>query len=226
MSLLMEPVSGLRSLPGLDETAPDFTAKSTHGEIKLSDYTQKGKYVMLFSHPADFTPVCTTEFVEFARRIQEFDELNVQLIGVSIDSLYSHIAWMRDIEQYAHVKVTFPVVADLDQKVSQLYGMVHQASSNTSAVRAVFAIDPKQKVRVILYYPMQMGRNVDELLRVFKGLVTIDQNSVSVPANWQPGEAVIVPAPATVADADVRASSGSSSGLQVETWYLSRKTLP
>lgn len=213
------------SMPRINEQAPDFTGKSTHGEIRLSDYTSKGKYVMLFSHPSDFTPVCTTEFVEFARHAQEFDELNVQLIGVSIDSIYSHIAWVRDIEQHGGVEVKFPVIADLDQKVSQLYGMVHQASSDTSAVRAVFAIDPKQKVRMVMYYPMQLGRNVDELLRVFKGLRTIDENGVSVPANWQPGEPVIVPAPATVADAAKR-TNGGSAGLNVETWYLSRKDLP
>jgi peroxiredoxin (alkyl hydroperoxide reductase subunit C) len=226
MSTAVEQPVASGSMPRLNEQAPDFTAKSTHGDIRLSDYTSKGKYVMLFSHPSDFTPVCTTEFVEFARRAKDFDALNVQLVGVSIDSIYSHIAWVRDIEQHSEVEVKFPVVADLDQKVSQLYGMVHQAMSDTSAVRAVFAIDPKQKVRMIMYYPMQLGRNVDELLRAFKGLRTIDENGVSVPANWQPGEPVIVPAPATVADAAKRADSGSSSGLKVETWYLSRKDLP
>jgi peroxiredoxin (alkyl hydroperoxide reductase subunit C) len=211
-------------IPRIGETAPDFSAKSTHGQIKLSDYTSKGKYVLLFSHPSDFTPVCTTEFIEFARRSADFEKLNVQLIGVSIDSIYSHIAWVRDIEEHAKVKVTFPVIADLDQKVSQLYGLVHEAVSDTATVRAVFAIDPKGIVRALVYYPMQLGRNVDELIRIFQALQTTDQNSVSLPANWQPGDQVIVPAPATVDDAQKR-TNGGGAGLNVETWYLSKKTL-
>ena len=174
-------------IPRILEQAPDFKAKSTHGIIQLSDYTTKGKYVLLFSHPSDFTPVCTTEFIEFARRSADFERLNVQLIGVSIDSIYSHIAWVRDIERNAGVEVKFPVVADLDQKVSQAYGLVHEAASDTATVRAVFAIDPKQNIRAIVYYPMQLGRNVDELIRIFEALQTIDGNGVSVPANWKRG---------------------------------------
>jgi peroxiredoxin (alkyl hydroperoxide reductase subunit C) len=224
MSTVLEQATSTPRLPRLGEQAPDFTAKSTHGEITLSNYTAQGKYVLLFSHPSDFTPVCTTEFIEFARRYQEFEALNVQLVGVSIDSIYSHIAWVRDIEQYAGAEIKFPVVADLDQRIAQLYGMVHSAASDTSAIRAVFAIDPKQKVRTVLYYPMQLGRNVDELLRVFQGLQTIDNNGVSCPANWKPGESVIVPAPATVADAAKR-TNGGGAGLKVETWYLSKKDL-
>jgi peroxiredoxin 2/4 len=223
MSTAIEDVE--RRLPGLDEPAPDFKAKSTHGEIALSQYTSQGNYVMLFSHPSDFTPVCTTEFVEFARRIKEFEALNVQLLGVSVDSVHAHIAWVRDIEAFAGIDVTFPVVADLDQKVSRLYGMIHRASSSTSTVRAVFAIDPSQKVRVILYYPMQMGRNVDELLRVFQALRVIDNKGVSVPADWQPGERVIVPAPATVEEANRRAEAEPNSSLNVERWYLSMRDI-
>lgn len=225
MSTLVEYAGIGNGLPRLGEPAPDFTAKSTHGEIKLSNYTTLGKYVLLFSHPSDFTPVCTTEFIEFARRNDEFERLGVQLLGVSVDSIYAHIAWVRDIEQHAGAPVKFPVVADLDQKVSQLYGMVHHAVSDTAPVRAVFAIDPKQIVRAVLYYPMQLGRNIDELLRIFEGLRTVDRNGVSVPANWQPGEPVIVPAPATLADAAKR-TNGGGAGLDVQTWYLSRKTLP
>ena len=211
-------------IPRINEAAPDFQAKSTHGAIKLSDYTSKGKYILLFSHPADFTPVCTTEFIEFARRNDDFEKLNVQLIGVSIDSIYSHIAWVRDIEQNAGVKVKFPVVADLDTKVSQAYGLIHPEASDTSTVRAVFIIDPKQVIRAIIYYPMQLGRNVDELIRIFQGLQTIDANSVSLPANWKPGDQVIVPAPATVEDAAKR-TNGGGAGLNVQTWYLSKKEL-
>ena len=215
---------GESRIPRILEPAPDFEAKSTHGVIKLSDYTAKGKYVMLFSHPSDFTPVCTTEFIEFARRQADWDRLNVQLIGVSIDSVNAHIAWVRDIEQHAGVKISFPVIADLDQKVASAYGMVHEAVSDTAAVRAVFVIDPKQVIRAIIYYPMQLGRNVDELVRIFEAIQVSDANKVSLPANWQPGDQVIVPAPLTVDDAAKR-TNGGGAGLQVDTWYLSKKTL-
>jgi peroxiredoxin (alkyl hydroperoxide reductase subunit C) len=210
--------------PRINDVAPDFQAKSTHGVIKLSDYTSQGKYVMLFSHPSDFTPVCTTEFIEFAKRQADWDRLNVQLIGVSIDSVNSHIAWVRDIEQHAGVKIGFPVIADLDQKVAATYGMVHEAVSDTATVRAVFVIDPKQLIRAIIYYPMQLGRSVDELVRVFEAIQVGDANKVSLPANWQPGDQVIVPAPATTEDA-ARRLNGGGAGLQVDTWYLSKKTL-
>ncbi len=215
---------GESRIPRINEPAPDFDAKSTHGQIKLSDYTAKGKYVMLFSHPSDFTPVCTTEFIGFAQHQADWDRLNVQPIGVSIDSIYSHIAWVRDIEQHAGVKIQFPVIADLDFKVSTLYGMVHEAVSDTSTVRAVFVIDPKQTIRAIIYYPMQLGRNVDELVRIFEAIQVADANKVSLPADWQPGGQVIVPAPATVEDAAKR-TNGGGAGLQVDTWYLSKKTL-
>lgn len=212
-------------IPRILETAPDFEAKSTQGVIRLSDYTSKGKYVLLFSHPADFTPVCSTEFIAFARAWERFDRLGVQLIGISIDSIYSHIAWARDLEKAAGIEIKFPVIADLDQRVSSLYGLIHPEASDTATVRAVFAIDPKQVVRAIIYYPMQLGRNIEELVRVFQGLQTIDGNGVSVGADWTPGSDVIVPAPATLADAAKR-TNGGGAGLKVETWYLSRKELP
>jgi len=212
-------------IPRIMEPAPDFEAKSTGGLIRLSDYTSRGKWVLLFSHPADFTPVCSTEFIEFARNYDAFDKINVQLIGVSIDSVYSHIAWVRDLEQISGIPVKFPVVADLDQKVSAAYGLMHESASDTATIRAVFAIDPKGNVRALIYYPMQIGRNIDEIFRVFQALQTADANNVSCPANWRPGDAVIVPAPATVEDAAKRAS-GSGNGLDVTTWYLSKKDLP
>ncbi len=211
-------------IPRILEQAPDFEAKSTHGVIKLSDYLAQGKYVMLFSHPSDFTPVCTTEFIAFAKRQADWDRLNVQPIGVSIDSVFSHIAWVRDMEQIGGVKIQFPLVADLDFKVSIAYGLVHEAVSDTAAVRAVFAIDPKGKIRAIIYYPPQLGRSVDEIVRIFEAIQTSDKNGVSVGADWQPGQPVIVPSPATVADAEKR-TNGGGAGLQVETWYLSKKTL-
>ncbi len=211
-------------IPRILEQAPDFEAKSTHGVIKLSDYTSKGKYVMLFSHPSDFTPVCTTEFIAFAKRQADWDRLNIQPIGVSVDSVFSHIAWVRDMEQIGGVKIQFPLIADLDFKVSIAYGLVHEAVSDTAAVRAVFAIDPKQKIRAIIYYPPQLGRSVDEIVRIFEAIRTTDQNGVSLGADWQPGDPVIVPSPATVADAEKR-TNGGGAGLDVESWYLSKKTL-
>ncbi len=208
-------------IPRIMELAPNFEANSTYGLLRLSDYITSGKWVMLFSHPSDFTPVCSTEFVEFARRQAEFDKLNVQPIGVSIDSLHSHIAWVMDLERMTGVKITFPIVVDLDQKVSTAYGMVHEAVSDTATVRAVFAIDPKGMIRAMMYYPTQLGRNVDELLRMFEALQFSDLNGVSCPANWKPGDPVVVAAPATQAEAEKRAAGGN--GLDVKSWYLSTK---
>jgi peroxiredoxin 2/4 len=210
-------------LPRINEPAPQFQAKSTHGQISLSDYLQKGKWVVLFSHPADFTPVCTTEFAEFARHYDEFESRNVQLIGVSIDSVYAHIAWVRNIEENFKVKIQFPVVADLDQKVASLFGMVHEAVSDTAAVRAVFFIDPKGTIRALLYYPLSLGRNIDEIVRVIDALQTADANACSTPANWKPGDPVIVPAPVTQQDAEKRVAARE--GLDVQQWYLTRRNL-
>ena len=211
-------------IPRINEPAPEIEAKSTHGLIHLTDYTSKGKWVMLFSHPADFTPVCTTEFVEFARRQAEFDRLNVQPVGVAVDSIYAHIAWIRNIEDNFKVKIQFPVIADLDQKVAQAFGMVHQAVSDTATVRAVFFIDPRNTIRALLYYPLNLGRNVDELLRVFEALQTGEQNACALPANWKPGDAVIVPAPITQADAENRVQSNGN-GVDVTDWYFTKKKL-
>ena len=210
-------------IPRINEQAPDFQAKSTQGVIRLSDYTSRGKWVLLFSHPADFTPVCTTEFVEFARTFPEFEKRNVQLIGVSVDSVPAHIAWLRNIEQNFNVKVDFPVIADLDQKVAGLYGLVHETVSDTAAVRAVFFIDPKQNVRALLYYPQSLGRSIAEIVRVFDALQTADANAVSTPANWVPGKPVVVPPPQTKQDADVRAKANGD--LKVKDWYFAEKEL-
>jgi peroxiredoxin 2/4 len=210
-------------IPRINESAPEFKAKSTHGMIQLSDYTAKGKWILLFSHPADFTPVCTTEFVEFARRKQEFDDLNVQPIGVSIDSVYSHIAWVRNIEQNFGVRVTFPVIADLDQKVARTYGMVHEAVADTATVRAVFFIDPKNMIRAMLYYPLSLGRNIDEIFRVFSALQTADKNVCATPANWKPGDEVIVPAPITQKDAEERVAKKGAGEMDVKDWYFTKK---
>ncbi len=207
------------TLPRINDEAPDFEAKSTHGQIKLADY--RGRWVVLFSHPADFTPVCSTEFVEFARRSEEFRKRNAELIGLSVDSVSAHIAWIRNIEQHFDVKIEFPVIADLDTKVAQKYGLIHPAASETSTVRAVFVIDDKGKVRALIYYPLSLGRNIDEILRVIDGLQTGDANACSIPANWQPGDPVIVPPPQTIADAEKRLQSD----YDVTDWYLSKKKL-
>jgi|SRR5579872_4204846 len=211
-------------LPRINEAAPQWTAKSTHGPISLTNYTSAGKWVVLFSHPADFTPVCTTEFIEFARNSDEFEKRKVQLIGVSVDSVYAHIAWVRNIEENFGVKVKFPVVADLDQKVAQAHGMVHEAVSDTAAVRAVFFIDPKGVIRALLYYPLSLGRNIDEILRVVDALQTADANACATPANWRVGQPVIVPAPVTQQDAEKRVAA-SGNGVEVQQWYLARRKL-
>ncbi len=205
------------SLPRLNEPAPDFEATTTQGPLKLSNL--KGKWVVLFSHPADFTPVCTTEFAAFARLQDDFASRNAQLVGLSIDSVYSHIAWIRSIEQNHGVKIGFPVIADLDMSVAQKYGMIHPGAATTAAVRAVFIIDDKGIVRAMIYYPMSAGRNMDEILRLLDALQTGDKHGVSCPANWRPGDKVVVPAPATTEAADKRMTEG----LEQHDWYLAMK---
>ena len=226
----MAVATSASQLPGLEEgrhrlelngPAPDFEANTTHGPIRLSEW-QKGRWVILFSHPADFTPVCTTEFVEFGRRFGEFEKRGVALLGNSVDSVYSHIAWVRNIEEKFGVHIPFPVVADLDQKVSRLYGMIHEPSSITAAVRCVFFIDPKRTLRAMIYYPLNVGRNFDEILRVVDALQTVDSHAVACPANWRPGDEVIVPAPVT---AEAAAERAASRELQVKDWYFAKRAL-
>jgi peroxiredoxin 2/4 len=207
-------------MPRINDDAPDFEAKTTQGMIKLSDF--KGRWVVLFSHPADFTPVCTTEFIEFAKRQGEFEKRNAQLIGLSIDSVFSHLAWVRNIEQNFNVNVKFPVIADLDMKVAQRYGLIHPNASETATVRAVFIIDDKSKVRAVIYYPMSCGRNMDEVLRVLDALQTADKHGVATPANWTVGQDVIIPPPQTQADAENRVKQ---SDLDVKDWYFAKKKL-
>jgi peroxiredoxin (alkyl hydroperoxide reductase subunit C) len=207
------------ALPRLNEPAPDFKAVSTHGEISLSQY--KGKWVVLFSHPADFTPVCTTEFVGFAQNYDEFAKRNVQLIGLSIDSIYAHIAWIRNIEKNFRVQIKFPVIADLDTKVAQLYGMIHPGAATTATVRCVFIIDDKGVVRAMVYYPLTNGRNIDEIIRVIDALQTHEAHKVATPANWKPGQKVIVPPPLTTSGADERVEAG----YEMKDWYFCKKSI-
>jgi peroxiredoxin 2/4 len=208
------------TLPRLNEPAPDFQANSTHGPLKLSDY--RGKWVVLFSHPADFTPVCTTELTEFARRAPEFEKLGVQLIGLSIDSIYSHIAWIRNMEEHFKVKVGYPMIADLDMKVAGLYGMIHPGASSTATVRCVFVIDDDGILRAMIYYPLTNGRSVDEVMRLVQALQTNKKQGVATPEGWKPGEKVIIPPPTTIADAEKRVADKT---LQVTDWYFSKKQL-
>ncbi len=201
--------------------APDFKAKTTHGEIQFSDWA-KDSWVIFFSHPADFTPVCSTEFNEFAKRSDDFKQRNTKLLGLSIDSIYSHLAWVRSIEQLFDVKVPFPVVADLDTKVAQLYGMIHPGASETVTVRAVYFIDPTQTVRAIIYYPLNVGRNMDEIVRTVDALQTASKFGVACPANWKPGDKVIVPAPVTYEAMNKRLAE---EGLERKDWWFSKKSV-
>jgi len=211
--------NGGQTLPRIGDPAPQFEIVTTHGVKKLEDY--KGSWLILFSHPADFTPVCTTEFIAFAEIYPELQKRNTELLGLSIDSVHSHIAWVRNIEEKTGVKIPFPVIADLKQDVASLYGMVHPSASVTSAVRCVFVIDPDQIVRAIIYYPLTTGRNMDEILRLIDALQATDEHKIATPANWRPGDEVIVPAPATQQGAEERVKEGYN----CIDWYLCKKKL-
>lgn len=192
-------------MPLIGDKAPQFKAMTTQGEINFPD-DYKGQWIILFSHPADFTPVCSTEFMTFASMADEFKkELNTQLVGLSVDSLHSHIAWLRDLETKTwdgidKPKMDFPLIVDIGMNVSKKYGMLHTESA-TSTVRAVFVIDDKGYIRTILYYPASTGRNMQEIKRIVIALQKADKENVATPANWQPGEPVIVPPPATAPEA-------------------------
>ncbi len=207
------------ALPRLNEAAPDFDALTTHGRKSLSDY--RGKWLVLFSHPADFTPVCTTEFMAFARRSDDFAALNTELLGLSIDSHYAHIAWVRSIKASFGIDITFPIIADLDMAVARAYGMIQPGASDTQAVRATFVIDPEGVLRAMVYYPMTNGRSVDEIHRLLVALQTSDTHKVATPENWHPGEAVIVPTPQTTDAAEARMSEG----YETADWYFSTRSL-
>jgi peroxiredoxin (alkyl hydroperoxide reductase subunit C) len=206
-------------LPRLNEPAPEFEAVTTAGTVRLSDY--EGSWLILFSHPADFTPVCTTEFVAFTEIYPELQAKGVELLGLSIDSVYSHIAWIRNIEEKLGVKVPFPIIADLDKQVATKFGMIMPGESKTETSRCVFIIDPKGVLRAMIYYPLTTGRNMQEILRVIDALQTADKHGVATPANWKPGDQVIIPAPKTTEMAEER----KAAGYQYYDWYLSKKDL-
>jgi peroxiredoxin (alkyl hydroperoxide reductase subunit C) len=206
-------------MPRLNEPAPAFEAKTTHGVKKLADYM--GKWLVLFSHPADFTPVCTTEFIGFAKAHPEFQKMNTELLGLSIDSNFAHIAWVRNIKEKFGVDIPFPVIEDLSMKVAHAYGMIQPGASDTSAVRATFIIDDKGILRAMVYYPMTNGRSIPEFVRLVSALQTSDVNKVATPEGWQPGDNVIVPPPTTTQEAEQRASEG----FEYTDWYFSKRAL-
>ncbi len=220
-------------MPRLGEAAPSFRVATTEGAINFPiDYS--GRWVILFSHPSDFTPVCTSEFLTFGKMQEEFDRLNCSLVGLSIDGVASHMAWLRSIRDnirfrdMEHIEIGFPVIDDVSMKVSRLYGMIQPEVSDTKAVRAVFFIDPEGIVRTIMYYPLALGRNFDEIRRVLIGLQTIDAFNVALPADWQPGDEVIDPNPADMKGIQERweRSQESCSQLRCYDWYFCTKALP
>jgi len=208
-----------RKLPGINEPAPQFKANTTHGPRQLSDY--KGRWLILFSHPADFTPVCTTEFIAFAKAYDRFQALGCDLLGLAIDSNYAHLAWTRAIEEKFGVAIPFPIIADVSMKVAHDYGMIQVGASDTSTVRATFFIDPSAVVRAMIYYPMLNGRSIEEFLRLLAALQASDAHAVATPEGWQPGDKVIVPPPATVEEIEQRQAAGHES----VDWYFATKEL-
>ncbi|MGB8021135.1 MAG: peroxiredoxin [Candidatus Nanopelagicales bacterium] len=217
------------SMPRIGDAAPAFKAATTQGEINFpGDYA--GKWVILFSHPADFTPVCTTEFMTFATLQGQFRELNTELVGLSVDGLFSHIAWLRTIKEkitfngMSDVEVTFPLIEDITMDVARAYGMIMPGEASTKAVRAVFVIDPKGIIRTIIYYPLSTGRNFDELLRLMAALQTADAFSVATPADWRPGDPVIVPPAGSCGVAKDRVE-GKEEGVTCVDWFFCTKEI-
>lgn len=208
------------TMPRIGDQAPDFSAMTTQGMVQFSEFI-KGSWVILFSHPADFTPVCTTEMTGFALREDEFTALNTKLIGLSIDSIHSHVAWVNNVREKMGILMKFPIIADIDMKVSKLYGMLQPGESETAAVRAVFFIDPNGKIRLIMYYPLNVGRNMDEIMRALLALQAADKHKVALPLNWQPGDKAIVPPPKTIAEMEERLKSD----YEMVDFYLAKKSI-
>lgn len=216
-------------MPRIGDKAPSFKAVTTQGPINFpEDY--KGKWKILFSHPADFTPVCTSEFMTFATMAEDFEALNCQLVGLSVDGLYSHIAWLRTIKDnieykgMKNVEVKFPLIEDITMNVAKLYGMIQPGESQTSAVRAVFFIDPQDKIRTIMYYPLSLGRNFDEIKRVLIGLQTNDSFGVALPADWRPGDEVIVPTAGSCGVAKSR-MDGEEKDVKCYDWFFCTRNI-
>ena len=214
----MENVSQC-SFPRLNEPAPSFSARTTYGDRKLEDY--RGKWLILFSHPADFTPVCTTEFIGFAQAAPRFAEMGCELLGLSIDSLFSHLAWVRNIKEKFGVEIPFPIIEDIKMDVAKAYGMVHPGAADTQAVRATFFIDPNGILRAMVYYPMSNGRSIDEFVRLLTAMQTSDAHKIATPEGWTPGCDVIVPPPKTPAAIEARKGEGYA----MKDWYFSTRKL-
>lgn len=208
-------------MPRIGDKAPDFTANTTTGPLKFSDYN-KGKWVIMFSHPADFTPVCTTELSTFALEKDFYTKHNTKLLGLSIDSIHSHIAWVNNVREKMGILMDFPIIADIDMKVAQLYGMLHPGESATAAVRAVFFIDPEGTIRLILYYPLNIGRNMEEIKRILVALQTADAQKVAMPVNWKEGDKAIVPPPKTLNELNERLANTTYEKVD---FYLAKKNL-
>ena len=221
-----EITNNCEKMPLVGDEAPKFRANTTDGPINFPD-DYIGHWVILFSHPMDFTPVCTTEFLSFQSMIKDFQELDTEIIGLSVGSIPSHLAWFRsihdeiDFKDWKNVDITFPVIADIDLHVAKLYGMIHPNTSDTKTVRAVFIIDPHGIIRTILYYPQTIGRNIKEILRILIALQTNDSFGLSTPADWKPGEPVIEPSPKTAPDMRKRVKNKKT-----QTWYLTFRDLP
>ncbi|MCX7554185.1 peroxiredoxin [Marinicella sp. S1101] len=209
----------LIQFPQLNKPAPNFKARTTHGQVELGDY--KGKWLILFSHPADFTPVCTTEFIAFAKHFDKFKKEGAELLGLSIDSYYSHVAWVRNIKEKFGVEIQFPIIEDLSMNVAKAYGMIHPGAADTSAVRATFIIDPEGILRAMVYYPMTNGRSIPEFLRVLRALKTSDTNSVATPEGWQPGDDVIIPPPKDMQAVEERLINEK----EAVDWYFCKKQI-
>jgi peroxiredoxin (alkyl hydroperoxide reductase subunit C) len=209
----------LRLTPRLCEPAPDFEVQTTHGPRKLSDY--RGKWLVLFSHPADFTPICTSEIVAFARAYEKFKALNCELLALSLDSLYSHLAWIKNIREKFGVDIPFPIASDVSMWVACVYGMIQPGASAECTVRACFLIDPEGRLRSMLYYPIGVGRSVSELLRMVAAAQVSDQHQAGTPEGWQPGDPVVLPAPRTAEEAAQRQREGA----ELVDWYYTRKPL-
>ena len=225
----METIEQIVAMPRIGDKAPEFKAVTTQGDINFpADY--KGKWVILFSHPADFTPVCTSEFMTFAKREKEFNAHNCQLVGLSVDGLYSHIAWLRTIKEKIEYKgmknmeVTFPLIEDITMNVAKKYGMIQSGESSTKAVRAVFFIDPKGIIRAIIYYPLSLGRNFDELLRALVAMQTADKHSIATPADWNPGDDVIIPPAGSCGVAKERMET-KAKGVKCYDWFFCTQEL-
>lgn len=215
----MEEVKNI--MPRIGDDAPDFEAITTKGKIKFSEFA-KDKWVVLFSHPADFTPVCTTEMSGFAQRKPEFDALNTELMGLSIDSVHAHLGWVNNVYKNTGVLFDFPIIADLDMAVSKKYGMLQPNASETAAVRAVFFIDPNKKIQLVMYYPMNVGRNMDEILRALEALQVAAEHKVALPLDWKKGDKVIIPPPKTMEE---MAERNADTSCEKVDFYLCKKEL-